>query len=110
MYKDKGDIKRNTNMLLMKRFIDSKMLKSMEIPKMVFSNTKKAMDVSYSLIQKHIHSYTMFHSYSVLASNYKGFYLMTPIVWNKSGIFKNVVDYIRPFINNLLTIIYYKHE
>lgn len=50
------------------------------------------------------------HSYSVLASNYKEFYLMTPIVWNKSGIFQNAVNYFRPFINNLLTIIYYKHE
>ena len=31
------------------------------------------------------------HSYCVLAPNYEEFYLMTPIVWNKSGIFKNAV-------------------
>ena len=49
------------------------------------------------------------HSYSVLASNYEEFYLMTAIVWNKSGIFKNAVNYFRPFIN-LFTIIYYIHE
>ena len=49
------------------------------------------------------------HSYSVLASNYEEFYLMTAILCNKSGIFKNAVNYFRPFIN-LFAIIYYIHE
>jgi hypothetical protein len=50
------------------------------------------------------------HSYIALASNYKEFYFMTPIVWNKSGIFKNAVNHIFPFIKNLVTIIRYKHK
>lgn len=62
MYRDKGGIKINTNMLFMKRFITSRMFKIVQIPKGAGSNKKKGMDASYSLIQKHIHPYTMFHT------------------------------------------------